>query len=761
MNPSRLAGRVGAAVVALGLTVGLLGSPASAKSGPPPARRLLVFSVPGFAWTEADSMRLPAFDRLFRNSAVADLAPRSVFASARRGDAYLTVSAGTRATADPLNDGQQLGRDERLAGSAAGEVFARRSGHASDRPFLSVGWPTLQRLNAAQPYDAELGLLADTLQDAGIGAHAVGNADGSEIPGAATERAAGLAMARGDGSISGDLSPRLLDEDPTQAFGVRTDIDATADAFARLWGDKGTDARAVVLVEASDLARTIRYRDLVDAARFEELRHEALQDADRLLARLLAHVDPERDAVLVVSPYQARGPASLLVTALRRPGSSSGYLKSASTQRKGIVTLVDVAPSILDTMGVRRPVAMEGRPFEVVQSRASLDARRNHLVTVNESSRFRERLLFPTTLVLVLVLGFVAGMTTAAVAGGGLTRWRPAIAFAALADLAVLPLSYLARAFPLQDLGSVFYWAFIVTGALVVAALARQLARWKRQPDLALASVAALVLVVPLLDAVTGSHLHLGSAFGYSPTGNSRLYGISNYSFAQVAAAGLVLAALVAARGERRHRVAAVAILGVVLVVLGVPTWGSDVGGVLAMVPTIGVFAALLFGWRVRLRIIALAGLATLVVVGGFGLLDLARPAGERAHLGRLFERIGAEGIQPLLSTIQRKLAANARVSTSSFWVAAIPVGGLFLGFLRWWSPPPLAAITRRIPPLRAALGAGLTVAVLGSLVNDSGAIVGGVIFLVLAASVAALAVELPPQEASSGSSRSAPAATP
>lgn len=761
MSASGIARRAAVAVVVLGLAVGLFGPATEAKAGAPPARRLLVFSVPGFAWTEADTMRLPAFDRLFQSSALADLAPRSVFASARRGDAYLTVSAGTRATADPLNDGQQLGRDERLAGSTAGEVFARRTGQASDRPFLSVGWPALERLNAGQPYDAELGLLADTLHDAGIGAHAVGNADGSEIAGAATERAAGLAMARGDGSISGDLSPRLLDEDPTRAFGLRTDIDATADAFARLWGDASSDERAVVLVEASDLARTIRYRDLVDAARFEELRRQALQDADRLLTRLMDHVDLERDAVLVMSPYQARGPANLLVTALHRPGWDPGYLRSASTQRKGIVTLVDVAPSILDTMGVRRPVAMEGRPFEVVRSGASLEARRDHLNTINDAARFRERLLFPTTLVLVLVLGLVTGAATAAVAGGGLGRWRSAIAFAALADLAVLPLSYLARAFPLQDLGSVFYWAFVVAGALIAAAAARQLARWQRQPDLALAAVAALVLVVPLLDAVTGSHLHLGSAFGYSPTGNSRLYGISNYSFAQVAAAGLILAALVAARGERRHRVAALAVLGVVLVVLGMPTWGADVGGVLAMVPTIGVFATLLFGWRVRLRTIVLAGLATLVAVGGFGLLDLARPAGERAHLGRLFERIGAEGIQPLLSTIQRKLAANARVSTSSFWVAAIPVGGLFLAFLRWWSPSPLAVISRRTPPLRAALGAGLTVAVLGSLVNDSGAIVGGVIFLVLAASMAALAVELPPQEASSGSSRSAPGPTP
>ena len=43
------------------------------------------------------------------------------------------------------------------------------------------------------------------------------------------------------------------------------------------------------------------------------------------------------------------------------------------------------------------------------------------------------------------------------------------MAFAAVADLAVLPMSFLARGFPLEDLGAGFYWAFIVAGALVVA----------------------------------------------------------------------------------------------------------------------------------------------------------------------------------------------------------------------------------------------------------------------------------------------------
>ena len=84
--------------------------------------------------------------------------------------------------------------------------------------------------------------------------------------------------------------------------------------------------------------------------------------------------------------------------------------------------------------------------------------------------------------------------------------------------------------------------------------------------------------------------------------------------------------------------------------------------------------------------------LVTAAAVTAFGLLDLARPAGERAHLGRLFERIGNEGLEPLLSIMERKLLANLGVTTSSFWVAAIPIAVAFLVFLARYPTRPMAA---------------------------------------------------------------------
>jgi hypothetical protein len=750
-----------ALVVAGAAVLGALAAGASPAGAQDDGRagRVLLISVPGLTWDEVRDHDLPAIEGLLAESALADMAPRGVSPRATPGAAYLTISAGSRATSDPLVDGQQLALGEQAGGSSAGEIFERRTGVEPDGRYVALSWPTLHRVNARQPYDAELGLLTDSLDDAGLGVEAIGNADGTDTVGASYERQVGLAATTGDGVIpAGELDADLLARDASSPFGQRLDLDQVVRRFENAWDSPAERDGGLVVVEASDLARSMRYRDRVDEARYAELRSQALSDSDRLVARLLEQVDPERDAVLLVAPYNLPDDRNLTVSALRAPRQDPGYLRSASTQRSGFLTLVDVAPTVLDLLGVPRPVEMEGRPAEAVASSASLDERVDHLIGLNEASRFRERLLFPTTLAVVVVLGMLCAATVVVVARGGAPRARGALAFVALADLAVLPMSFGARAFPLEDLGAGFYWGFLVATSVVVAAIATAAGRGRGRG--ALVGVLALVLVVPLADAMTGSHLSLSSAFGYSPTGNSRLYGISNYAFGMVAASSCLLAAFVAGRwSSARGRAAAIGLLVAVLVVIGMPLWGSDVGGIIAFTPTVLVFAALITGYRVRLRTVVMGLLITGAAVTAFGLLDLARPEGQRAHLGRLFERVGDEGLEPLLSIMERKLLANLRVTTTSFWIAAIPVAVAFLIFLARYPGRPLGRLREGAPTLQAGLTSALVAGVLGSIVNDSGAIVGGVTLTVLAVSLAWMAVRLVDAPVEPAAEAEAPAA--
>jgi len=709
---------------------------------------MLVFSVPGLTWSEVADLDLPEMEAFFAQSALADLAPRGVSPRSSPGDAYLTISAGARTTTERTVDGQVLALDEQSSGSAAGEIFTRRTGLVPDGDHVSLAWPALVRTNARQPYDAVLGLLSDTLEAAGITSAAVGNADGTDSLGPSYERQVGLAVAGSDGVVDGSaLGKELLVDDPAAPFGVRMAEDVAAEEFRAAWGGptaEGGTGRLVV-VEASDAARVLRYRPSVNSDRYRVLREEALRAADELFGRLMEQVDLGADTVLVLAPYNRAGDRDLTAVALHRPRGGPGYLESASTQRPGFLTLVDVAPTILQTFDVDRPVQMEGRPAEVERSDADLDRRIEHLIALNDASRFRERLLVPTTLLVVALLALLASATAVALSSGRGWSWGRWLAPLALFDVAVMPASYLARAFPLEDLGTGFYWAFTSATAAAIAASAAVVGRRTRRPRLALVLVLSVVSLVLVGDVVTGSNLSLSAAFGYSPTGNSRLYGISNYSYGQLSAATCLLAAVLLGRDALERRVIwAIALLVAVLVVLGVPVWGSDVGGVLAFTPTILLFAALATRHRIRLRTVVLGVVATAAAITAFGFLDLARPPEQRAHLGRLFERVGDEGVGPLLSIMERKLLANLQVSTSSMWVAAIPLAVAFWVFLVRYPGRPIERLSERVPQLRVGVAAAAVAALLGSLVNDSGAIVGGVAATVLTASLIHLATEPP-----------------
>jgi multidrug efflux pump subunit AcrB len=97
---------------------------------------------------------------------------------------------------------------------------------------------------------------------------------------------------------------------------------------------------------------------------------------------------------------------------------------------------------------------------------------------------------------------------------------------------------------------------------------------------------------------------------------------------------------------------------------------------------------------------------------------------------------------------VQRKLAANVEVSTSSLWVLAIPLALAFWLYLRRSQGRPFDRLTAAFTTLPAGLWAALVAAVLGSALNDSGAIIGGVMAMVVATSLAVLLVDAADVEA-------------
>jgi hypothetical protein len=304
---------------------------------------------------------------------------------------------------------------------------------------------------------------------------------------------------------------------------------------------------------------------------------------------------------------------------------------------------------------------------------------------------------------------------------------RRAFEIAALAIAAFPAATYAAGVVSQHSLGGIGFAALLLgISALAVGVVYVSV---PRSLDRLLILAGATVALIAA-DLVTGGRLQINTVFGYSPIVAGRFQGIGNIAFAVLAGAAVVTAALGVHRwGPRRGLAAAAALFVIVIVVDGAPALGSDVGGVIALVPGLAIAWFLLTGRKPNWKVVTVGLIGGVVVLGAFLALDLARPPEARTHLARLFLDIRAQGFHVLTDTIARKARANLHVFRTTIWTYFMPAAIAVLGVLvlrprgRW------SELARDYPRIRAGLIGGLVVGLLGFATNDSGIVIPAVIF--------------------------------
>lgn len=753
------------------------------------ARRVLIFSVPTLTFADLRQNELPNLQGLLARGAVADLSTRGVYRTNKPADGYATLNAGTRtlgtslaglafiagpprakdADGDPLavppgayEDGTveadavpnviwaptddqvdpgvvppDAGERYGGTGTPAAEEFARRTGVTPPRgSVFNFGLVSMRSVNERLLFDSEIGALGNALHQAGVHRAVIANGDqGPGLDDLDFRREASLGLIDSDGIVErGRVGRSLLESSASAPFGAQYDLARVQTAFKGFF--KG---RAVVLVEASDMVRSEEAKVLSTPTRQAVQRRDALTRSDVLLGKLLEHVDLERDAVVVLSPYASGYGNGLTLLGVVAPGIEPGLLTSGTTRRPGFVQTVDIAPTVISLVGATIPTSMEGTVMKSAPDRRDLAARVKFLDDAFKAAVFRDATIgsvstFFVIVQLVLWLGAVWALSER---GRGASV---AVQVAALAVLAFLPVTFLAGALPFYRWGGPAYWSFLFVLSLLLALLC--FVATKRNLADPLMTMLAVIVVFLSVDIVTGGALQFNTVFGYTPTVAGRFDGMGNPAFAMFTAAGIILAALLAHRiTGRRGTWLAIGLLCWMVVLDGLPLWGADVGGALTLIPTVGVICLLLLRIRVRPRTVVWLALTAVVVVTGVAYLDYLRPPTSRTHLGRLFANTMDNGFGAFETVILRKLNANLSVLASSVWTLMLPLVFLAVAFVFWRAPWRLRTISDRIPQERTAV-IGLCVAMfLGFALNDSGIAVPGMMLGVINASLVHLMV--------------------
>ena len=691
--------------------------------------RVVVVTLPGVTWTDIDESQPTAILEAAEAGATASMSVRTIVSRTTYASGFATMGAGARVDAGDL-----VGASARLT---SGEEL---------RGERASGVEVLEELAEVAGYGAEPGALGEAL---GGMVAAIGNADLGRPPPAPVGRGRWVLLAAmdRDGQVNGAaVGSDLLEEDPDSAWDVRTDmavLENAVDAALRR-------PCSATFIDQGDLIRA-EQGALAEAGEPGPRWDDALAAADATVALATERLDPQRDLLLILSPTS---PATQddthlgVAIAVGDAYPAGTTMESASTRRRGIVTLPDVAPTVLTHLGKDRPPSMTGQPWiavepsqeDLIQAAIGLD---REAVLVEDLQAPVSKLFVAAQVLVYLLIGFLLFRRERdenALVGSRLWHW---LSLAALAVVAFPVCTYLAGAIDAHDLGGPAYVAVMLVIDVLLVALTVRLFDSSMDRLLALTALTTLVLYA---DLVSGARLQLNTVFGYSPIIAGQFAGAGNIVFAVLGAATLLTGVLIIHRWPRsRYAYFGVALLYLTTVVVdGAPQFGSDVGGVIALVPAFAITFLLLVGRRPTWRILVGGLVGGLLILGVFLVIDLSRPSEQQTHLARLAQDVSNRGGGILFDTIERKARANLRVFRSSIWTFFVPPAVAVMVWLlrrprgRW------QRLAEVYPRLRAGLLGGLALAILGFAVNDSGIVIPAVVlsFLVPMALITHLSLE-------------------
>ncbi|NLJ81112.1 MAG: hypothetical protein GX335_08815 [Firmicutes bacterium] len=618
-----------------------------------------------------------------------------------------------------------LGAGARAVGSAGAGFFLEEDPHNlyflhTGREGAAITQPQIALIQEAQKvnYKVVPGALGTALEEAGLQSLALGSSDGSDLV-----RWAPLVLMDEGGRVArGSIGSRVLKADPGYPFGKRTDFDFLENQIFASQED-------LIIVDLGDPYRFDQYQDFFLPSQREAVREKISLDARRFLERI-GEKKREGTVIFLLSPYPSAAGAKKgqWLTPALALGLGEGLLSSGTTRWPGLITNMDFAPTILALLGAEHNQPFIGREIFVQPGLGGIKEVQKTWQRITRISQRRSKVLrvFVGSQIALYSLALLALI----IKKGVYPELIKALQFLLLVFLAV-PQGLLWWAGP--------RWVFPLWALALFLWVRREPSFLGKIRVIALTTAAALVF-----DLLRGSWLMRFSYLGYDPIGGARFYGLGNEYMGILIGSAITGWALLSAFIDSKPRLGSwggLLFFGFILICIGAPALGTNVGGTIA-----GVFA---FGFTwlslSKKKTAGLLGpaLALSLVLGVFLLIDSANPAAKQSHIGQTAELFQRDGFAALGLIIKRKLAMNLKLLRHSIWskgllVAVAAVAASFIwpsSFIRW--------LQKNHP----AVAQGICGVVIGSLTalifNDSGVVAAATCLFFGSTTLLILALEL------------------
>jgi hypothetical protein len=425
--------------------------------------------------------------------------------------------------------------------------------------------------------------------------------------------------------------------------------------------------------------------------------------------RALAASRPPGELLGVIQSAREGTEGELLWTAFAGLGAGGRTLTSQTTNQRGLIASIDLAPTILGHLGLPIPADMRGKPVELDGSfqGARMRALKQRLEVIAGRRLPAIAWLVVAWALLLATMRLPVGRRLHRPARGAWALRTGALAMLWTPVVVLVPAAL--------EPSRTTEFVVIVASCFALATLTDSLVPWPRAPIVpAVAAILALSV-----DALAGTQLLMRSVLGPDPILGARFYGIGNEL--KSALAVLVFTAVAAAlypAVRSRRTAATMACAGIVLAIVeGSARIGAGVGGVILVSAGTAVATTILLPGRLNRRRILIVMAAPVLGLIALAALDLATAYGGGHFTGSVLDARSSGDIRDIVA--RRYGAAWDELKNHLMPVAtALALVASAVAVLR---RDRVCAPVDSDPAWLAALAGGLTAGVVGALTEDSG----------------------------------------
>ena len=676
-------------------------------------------------WSDIITADDPVLNDLIKTSSIGLLNNRAFKAPSRSRNA-LTVGAGVRSDAAPASF-EEYNATETYGGVPAIEAYKLRTGKCTVKgQVLELGIASIIMDNDNGMQDFTPGELGSIIEAHGGKTAVLGNADTSltDNPDAYNRVAVAIAMNE-DGAVDfGNVGKNMLLHDPKSPFSVRTDYTKMKTAFAEYLPQAD-----FIVLDLGDTVRADYYSRYVLKHRALKMKMRAIYNNARFLKQAMEVAGP--DTVFIVAalspPGSTKAPLrsgmeQLTPILVHGSGFKPGPLIADTTNREGLVTIIDITPTILNILEMKKGEDMPGSVMRTGSTQISpqeLDRFNQSAIGVKDTRRMAILAYIYIQIVLYVLAALVIAYRRM------LTRKTATI----LSTLIFTTMSFPLFSFYTTKLERVAAQGSLVTLLTIVVSLlfALLLVAIRRKVLHPIIGIALLNVVVLSVEVLMGGPSFINSIFGYDPIRGARFFGIGNEAMSILLANGLLLFGLMLEKVWNKWTVLAGAVLSVFLIVLiGFPGLGTNTDGPITATATFTTMVLLSARSKAKFRNFAIALVMVVVVLALFAGYDAMH--GATTHMGKSVNLIISGGFPEAVMIIKRKLATNLMIFKFSTWSYFLFIM-LGLAIFLWMKPTGvLSRLLAKYRGLSTAISASIVGGIVGFIFNDSGILIPAII---------------------------------